>query len=358
MSGVTVITTRHGERDHGMTASAFSSLSLDPPMVTVCLHRDAPTQEAVVASGTFAVNILREGDHRLATWFATPHDDKFADVERTYGPLGQPLLDAALVSLECETTETVVGGTHRVFLARVHNAQLRTGAPLAYYRGRFGRLEIADDDRALAALRRAVLSRTTPLGDLLDLTALSEQVQAPPAAVEFALARLLSEGLVQRDDDGYRQVPLDVTRSDEAFEAKLVIDRGAARLATGNASDEEFGRLVELARATAPPAGADLGDEQVEALAEANETFHQAAIALSGNGALVDAYRQLRLPTILTQVMWRDAGSAARLADEHVAIAQALKDRDLHLAQALITAHNEHGRVAHRRAILAAGGRI
>lgn len=147
MSGVAVITTRHDGRDHGMTASAVSSLSLEPPMLVVCLHRDAPTQEALLGSSAFAVNILREGDGRLARRFATPHEDKFAGVAVDYGPLGQPRLGGALAALECEVAETVVGGTHRVFLAEVRTAELGDGAPLAYYRGRFGRVQIADDDR-------------------------------------------------------------------------------------------------------------------------------------------------------------------------------------------------------------------
>lgn len=357
MSGVAVITTHHDGRDHGMTASAVSSLSLEPPMLTVCLHRDAPTQEAVVRSRAFAVNILREGDDRLARRFATPHPDKFAEVTVDYGPLGQPRLTGALAALECDVAETIVGGTHRVFLGRVRTAQVSGGAPLAYYRGRFGRLEIADDDRALRAVRRAVLARVVALDERLDPAALGELIGAPATAAEFALARLLSEGLVTRDQAGYRQVALDVRHSDEAFDAKLVIDVGAARLAMRGADDAQLEQVAELAAATAPPDG-EIDPAQVEALVDANEEFHQAAIGLSGNRALLDAYRQLRLPTILSQVMWRDAGSARRLAAEHVGIAGALRARDLPLAHELIAAHNEHGRLAHREAIMAAGGLI
>jgi flavin reductase (DIM6/NTAB) family NADH-FMN oxidoreductase RutF len=65
MSGVAVITTHHDGRDHGMTASAVSSLSLEPPMLTVCLHRRSPTQDAVLATGAFAVNVLREFEAKL-----------------------------------------------------------------------------------------------------------------------------------------------------------------------------------------------------------------------------------------------------------------------------------------------------
>lgn len=358
MSGVAVIATRHAGRDHGMTASAVSSLSLEPPMLTVCLHRDAPTQEAVLGSGAFGVSILREGQDALATRFARPHPDKFAGVGVRYGPLGQPLLEGALATIECEVRESVVGGTHRVFLAAVRHAEVGAGTPLAYYRGRFGRLEIAADDAALQRVRRAVLARAVALAERLDPDALGALLDVPASSVEFALTRLLSERLVTRDPSGYRQVPLDVRRSDEAFDTKLILDLGAARLAVPRATDDELDRLVALARATAPPAAGPPDAEAVEALVGANEAFHEAAIALAGNAALLDAYRQLRLPTILSQVLWRDAAAAALLAGEHVQIARALRRRDRATAESLIRRHQAHGREAHRRAILAAGGRL
>ncbi len=357
MSGVTVITTRHDERDHGMTASAVSSLSLDPPMVTVCLHRSAPTQDAVLRSGAFAVNVLREGQDDVATRFATPHDDKFAGLGVRYGLLGQPLLEEALATMECAVTETVVGGTHRVFLATVRDADVRPGSPLAYYRGRFGRLELADDDATLAQVRHAVLRRLMPIGEPIDIPALAGALDAPDPAVEFALARLLAEGLVARQESGYRQVPLDAARSDETFAAKLVIDLGAARMAVGHASDEELDRLNELAGATAPAAGAiDAGAG--ETLVAANESFHEAVIAAGGNRPLLDAYRRLRLPAVLSPVIWRDQAAARRLAAEHVEIAHALRARNLIRVEHLVTAHNQFARAAHRQAIAAAGGQV
>ena len=275
-------------------------------MVTVCLHRRAPTQEAVVASGAFAVNVLREGQGDVATRFATAVQDKFAGLGVHYGVLGQPLLDAALATIECQVSETVVGGTHRVFLATVRDAGVNPGSPLAYFRGRFGRLELADDDATLDKVRHAVLRRLEPV----DVTTLAEALDAPVSSVEFAFARLLSEGLVTRDESGYRQVPLDVARSDDAFTAKLVIDLGAARMAVVQASDAELDRLDGLAAATAPGPG-PISATDGEELVAANEAFHEAAIAAAGNPALVDAYRRLRLPSVLAPVIWREEASAA-----------------------------------------------
>ena len=147
-SGVAVITTSAGGRDHGMTASAVSSLSMDPPMLLVCLNTNSPTQAAVAETGAFTVNILEMGQGDLARQFAAPRDDKFDGVCITRGPLGQPGIREALARLECRTVQDVTGGTHRVFLAEVVSADARTGSPLAYYRGKFGRFELQPDLRA------------------------------------------------------------------------------------------------------------------------------------------------------------------------------------------------------------------
>src|SRR5919106_3453268 len=80
-TGVTVITTHHAGIDYGMTASAVSSLSLEPPMLLVCINRAAPTGEAVRHSGVFIVNVLGEDQADLAQRFATRAHDKFAGVE-------------------------------------------------------------------------------------------------------------------------------------------------------------------------------------------------------------------------------------------------------------------------------------
>ena len=142
-SGVTVITTTTGGADHGTTASAVSSLSMDPPMLLVCLNRTSRTGAAVLASGFFGVNILAEEQGRIASAFARKGADKFAGVGVLRGATGVPLIADALAHLECEVQETVTGGTHTVFLARVREASGTDAAPLTYFRGRFGRLAAA-----------------------------------------------------------------------------------------------------------------------------------------------------------------------------------------------------------------------
>jgi 4-nitrophenol 2-monooxygenase / 4-nitrocatechol 4-monooxygenase, reductase component len=145
-SGVTVITTSADGRRHGTTASAVASLALEPPMLLVCMNRESATGLAMASTGAFAVNILGEEHGELAIRFARKGSDKFEGVEIAEGACGQPLLAGAIAHLECRVTEQVAAGTHTVFIAEVEAATAQVGAPpLAYYRGRFGRLEIAED---------------------------------------------------------------------------------------------------------------------------------------------------------------------------------------------------------------------
>lgn len=140
-SGVTVITTLDGAEPLGTTASAISSLSLEPPMLLVCLNRDSVTGQGIQRSRAFGVNILEAGQEALARHFAQKGENKFADVPFAPGAVGQPLLADALAHLECRVTEEVTVATHSVFLAEVETAGARAGTPLAYFRGRFGRLD-------------------------------------------------------------------------------------------------------------------------------------------------------------------------------------------------------------------------
>lgn len=154
-SGVTIITTRHEGIDYGLTASAVSSLSLDPPMLLICVNKTSSTQKAIAQSQIFAVNILREDQSEMAHQFARSHLDKFGGVSVSYGELGAPLLGGTLATIECRVTEEVVGGTHSVFLAEVHSAQATEGMPLTYFRGRMGRFAFITSGKA-ASLWRAM----------------------------------------------------------------------------------------------------------------------------------------------------------------------------------------------------------
>jgi flavin reductase (DIM6/NTAB) family NADH-FMN oxidoreductase RutF len=158
-SGVTIITAHDGDADFGVTANAVTSVSLEPPMLLVCLNRKSRTQGAVSRSKAFSVNILSEGQGDLAVKFASSETDKFRGIPIEYGQLGSPLLAGALAHLECWVMEEVSAGTHTVYLAGVHRAERFDGAPLAYFRGRLGRLELDQNLPPGADILDPVLTR-------------------------------------------------------------------------------------------------------------------------------------------------------------------------------------------------------
>jgi flavin reductase (DIM6/NTAB) family NADH-FMN oxidoreductase RutF len=168
-SGVTVVTAFADGQPYGTTASAVTSLSLEPPMVLVCMNRESETGRAMAKAGHFAINILSEDQADLAVRFARKGGDKFQGVAVEHGNWGEPLLSEALATVECRVTDETVGGTHLVFMAEVDRASARTGAPLAYFRGRFGKLALGQEDQsALLEQIEAMLERGDS-GGALDL---------------------------------------------------------------------------------------------------------------------------------------------------------------------------------------------
>ncbi|MCU1348177.1 MAG: flavin reductase domain protein, FMN-binding [Acidobacteria bacterium] len=133
-SGVTVVTTEHEGRPFGMTVAAFSSLSLHPPLVLVCIEKSVKTHDAIAAAGKFGVSILGSGQADLSNRFASRIEDKFADVPVRRGELGLPLLDGAVTALECRLTNQLEGGDHTIFIGEVVDLAVGEGAPLVYYR--------------------------------------------------------------------------------------------------------------------------------------------------------------------------------------------------------------------------------
>lgn len=132
-SGVTVVTAA-GPR--GMTVSAFAALSLDPPLVTVALARDADAAHAIVAAEGFAVHVL--GDHQddLSVRFSTP-GDRFAGIDVVSGRFDAPLLHGCPSRLICAHHGAVDGGDHTILIGRVVQVDVNDGEPLLYYRGAY-----------------------------------------------------------------------------------------------------------------------------------------------------------------------------------------------------------------------------
>jgi 3-hydroxy-9,10-secoandrosta-1,3,5(10)-triene-9,17-dione monooxygenase reductase component len=137
-TGVTIVTaTDRDGSPSGMTASAVSSLSLQPLQLLVCISTHLPSHEIIASSGRFAVNVLGEGHDDLALQFANPDVDKFAGVSVRQGE-SAPVLADAIAVFECEVAEMLPGGDHTIFIGRVtgchHDPDAR---PLVYWSSRF-----------------------------------------------------------------------------------------------------------------------------------------------------------------------------------------------------------------------------
>jgi flavin reductase (DIM6/NTAB) family NADH-FMN oxidoreductase RutF len=138
-SGVTVITTQDAAgQPKGMTASAFSSVSLNPPLVLVCIDYKADSYPALQATGRFAVNILREGQRELSGRFASKGVDRFNGLQVRTGTTGVPLLEGALCALECRVVAEHPAGDHAIFVGEVEDGCLTPETPLLYFRGQYG----------------------------------------------------------------------------------------------------------------------------------------------------------------------------------------------------------------------------
>ena len=149
-SGVTVVTTLVDGVDHAMTASAFTSVSLDPPQVLVCSHHTSRFHDAVMQSGHWGVSILAESGRKASAWFAhrgRPLEGQLDDIAHHRGGSGVALLDESLAWLECRTTQAVRAGDHSVLIGTVTSASVRDGedAPLLYYRSHYGTIVRSDE---------------------------------------------------------------------------------------------------------------------------------------------------------------------------------------------------------------------
>ena len=140
-SGVTIITTTDGDgRPTGLTASAFTSVSLEPPLILVCVAHKSQSYPAMLERGRFAVNFLRREQEELSKRFATSRLDKFEGVPHQICELGVPILNEALAHVACVTVNKHVEGDHTVFIGRIEECGTTDGMPLLYYRGKYDSL--------------------------------------------------------------------------------------------------------------------------------------------------------------------------------------------------------------------------
>jgi flavin reductase (DIM6/NTAB) family NADH-FMN oxidoreductase RutF len=141
-TGVTIITLDDAGTVHGMTANAFSSVSLDPELVLVCVSRRARTHAHLHAKKRFGINVLAANQRRISEFYArSPGDHTVAEREagarfaRTRH--GTPVLEGGLAYLECRLHTVEDAGDHTIFIAEVEDVVVREGDPLLFYRAKY-----------------------------------------------------------------------------------------------------------------------------------------------------------------------------------------------------------------------------
>ena len=142
-SGVTVVTTRSEKFGvQGMTATAFTSVSVNPPQILVCINDAADTGAGIFESLCFAVNILKSDQQDLSNQFAggSSQQQRFENTDWQAGVTGAPILNDSLMSLDCKVVEKVRAGTHWIIIGEVQDSVCRSGEPLLYYRGAYRQL--------------------------------------------------------------------------------------------------------------------------------------------------------------------------------------------------------------------------
>lgn len=135
-TGVTIITTVSKDgQPFGLTANSFTSVSLEPPLVLICVDKKAESYPHFEESRVFTVNILNNEQESLSRKFAVSGGDKFRGIAYHTGANGVPILDGALAYLECKLYSAHDGGDHTLYLGEIEQAETVDGKPLLFYRG-------------------------------------------------------------------------------------------------------------------------------------------------------------------------------------------------------------------------------
>jgi flavin reductase (DIM6/NTAB) family NADH-FMN oxidoreductase RutF len=140
-TGITIVTVIGPDGlPHGMTVNSFTSVSLEPPLVLVCIDRKATILPKLEDSGTIGINVLAEDQRDLSTQFSRRGTDRFETVPWFAGELGVPLIYGVLAHYECTVTTIADGGDHLIFIAEVRHLQCFQGRPLLYFGSEYATL--------------------------------------------------------------------------------------------------------------------------------------------------------------------------------------------------------------------------
>jgi flavin reductase (DIM6/NTAB) family NADH-FMN oxidoreductase RutF len=208
-TGVTVITTRQPDgTPRGFTANSFTSVSLDPPLLLVCLARTAHSADVFATATHFAVNILAEDQKAVSGLFASRAPDKFQQCAWTPGHAEVPLLDGALAQFACASHQLVDAGDHLILIGQVATFATNEGQPLGYFRGNYFSIGIERDLAEAAAGTKgsrlgAVLACNGGVLLKLDANGALSLPLAPKPSLDSLTAALAAQGLTPEIDFVY-----------------------------------------------------------------------------------------------------------------------------------------------------------
>lgn len=140
VTGVTVVSATDGGDVHGMTANSVTSVSLEPPIILVCVDHRAKCLNLIEQSGYFGINILRDDQVDVSRLFANQRIENTPEFTFRNSEVGAPLLNDALVNLNCKVVQSVVSGDHTVFFGEVIELHTNEGTPLCFYKGKYREL--------------------------------------------------------------------------------------------------------------------------------------------------------------------------------------------------------------------------
>jgi flavin reductase (DIM6/NTAB) family NADH-FMN oxidoreductase RutF len=136
VTGVTIITTINKDGQmHGLTANAFTSVSLEPPLLLISVDKKAESYPAFEESKVFTVNILADEQETLSRKFAVSGGNKFEGVAYRSGANGAAILEGTLAHIECTLYAAYEGGDHSLYLGEIQEVEVHEGKPLVFYRG-------------------------------------------------------------------------------------------------------------------------------------------------------------------------------------------------------------------------------
>lgn len=139
-TGVTVVAARDGDGEpYGLTVNSFTSVSLDPPLILVCIDHDSSSHDRLLEARTFTVSVLAADQAHIAARFSsTPSAERFRDLVWKGGPTGDPVVEGAAACLACSLRETHTAGDHTIVVGHVEAMDARDVDALVFYRRRYG----------------------------------------------------------------------------------------------------------------------------------------------------------------------------------------------------------------------------